>query len=261
MQKAINLYISKKLSYATLLQMIGKAGFDGVIIPYEMIRDYDKEEIDKLLAQNNLQVQMIHCSYNKNDLDAFWDCEGAEGDNLLNDYIKQVEKIKDFAPVDFVIHLVNTPGDRYTRVGENRLKKLVQIAAQNNIRICAENTYSVYNQKMIFENIKSDFFKMCYDLGHEHWLTPDADLSQGLCKKIEQLHLHNNDGVYDWHQPLFEGKMSVEKAAQKIAELKDDIALSLELKFVDDRLSQEFFDEQKASLDKLENMINEYKKR
>ena len=261
MQKAINLYISKKLSYETLLEMIGRADFDSVIIPYEMVRDYSKERIDKILNQNNLQVQMIHCSYNKNDLDAFWDNEGAEGDNLLNDYLNQIEKVKAFAPVDFVVHLVNTPGDRYTKVGENRLKQLVQVAAQNNIRICAENTYSVYNQKMMFENIQSDFFKMCYDLGHEHWLTPDADLSQDLSEQIVQLHLHNNDGVYDWHQPLFEGKMSVEKAVQKIAKLQDDIALSLELKFVDDRLSQEFFDEQKASLDKLEKMINEYKKR
>lgn len=259
MDKGINLYLSKKFDQETLLDMFSKSGFDSVILPFDFVERY-KEKTSEILASKNLKMQMVHCRYDAMKLDRFWE-DDKRGEELFDDYIYQLEIVKNVAPVDFIIHLVNSPGEHYSEIGKDRLKLLVKKAKECNIRLCVENTFSTYQQTKIFEDINDENLKMCYDSGHENWLTPKDDLLSLLGDKVVQLHLHNNDGIYDHHQPIFEGIIDFDKKAKQLANLGRDFGLCAELKFVDDRLSVDFLKGVKSDLEKLEKMIEKYKQK
>ena len=251
--KGINLYISKKFDELTLLDMFSQAGFDSVIIPFDFVDSY-KQKTLSILKKNNLKLQMVHCRYKEEDLDYFWQ-DDLRGQKVFDDYIYQIENIKHLSPVDFIIHLACTKGNHYSKLGQERLQKIITKAKGCGVRVCVENTFSTYQQIKIFENISDENLKMCYDCGHENWLTPEDNLIDIFKEKIVQIHLHNNDGTFDQHQPIFEGKIDVKNKAKQLATIPNKIALCLELKFVDDRLSLEFLKEMKKSLDVLELMM------
>ncbi len=258
MTKGINLYLTKLYNQQTLIPMISKAGFESVIVVYSDIQEVGKENLKNILEQNNLQIAMIHCNYEKPWLDDFW-LEGEGCDKLFNYYLEQIEEIKDFAPVDFVVHLCNS-NVPYTEVGGNRLKALINKAKEYGIRVCVENTFSQSQQIDIFNNIKDKNLTMCYDCGHENWLTKGADYISKIGGYITQTHLHNNYGTFDNHQPLRDGEIDYfDSVAKALATLSQDYNLCLEIKFIDDRFSQQFLNEMKADLDLLANKIDFYK--
>ncbi len=254
MDKGINLYISKVIKPLTLLDMFSQAGFDSVIIPFDFI-DQHKENTINILNEKNLKLQMVHCRYKEEDLDFFWQ-DDSRGQAVFEDYIFQIENIKYLAPVDFIIHLACTKGKHYSKLGQQRLEKIVAKAKECGVRVCVENTFSTHQQTKIFENIDDENLKMCYDCGHENWLTPEDNLIEIFRDKIVQIHLHSNDGTFDKHQPIFEGTIDVKNLAKKLKTIPNKIALCLELKFVEERLSIDFLKEMKKDLDTLESYIN-----
>ncbi len=258
MKKGINLYLTKLYEENTLLEMFSKAGFDSVLLPVEFVEKHGYKTME-ILRNYNLAYQMIHCRYDSDWLDEFW-LEGNEKGNLLYEsYKAQLDSIAHLAPVDFVIHLANTKEVRYTKFGESRLKTLVEKASKLGIRICLENTYSTTQQKAVFDNINSENLVMCYDCGHENWLTPNDDLLEMFKNKITQTHIHNNNGSGDQHQPIEYGTINWEAKAQKLAGLTHDVDLCLEVKFIDDKFSEEYLKKLKGDLDYLESLIIKYK--
>lgn len=254
MNKGINLYLTSKIEEQRLLELFSKAGFDSVIVPFDFVLRH-KENALSLLRDYNLKLQMVHCRYIEKNLNYFW-LDDKRGEEVFLDYLFQIENIQHLSPVDFVIHLAGSKDCIYSKLGEDRLKKLVKKAKECGVRLCVENTFSTSQQVKIFENINDDNLKMCYDLGHENWLTPKDDLIEKLGDKIVQVHLHNNDGTFDWHQPIFEGSAPIVEKMKKLLKFTNNIDLSLELKFIDERLSLNFLKSMNKDLEELKKIMN-----
>lgn len=259
MIKGINLY-SSTMPYKEFLPMLNKAGFDGVLISYPDPKVYDVEDLKAEIKNNGLKIIMIHCRYDESVLDHFWQ-EDKIGDEVESKYINQIKNCQSFAPVDMIFHFNAKKGVRYTEIGKRRIKNILDVANKLGIRVCTENLYSYTMQARLLKDFEKDNLVMCYDCGHENFLTPYANYLTKFRRLIVQTHLHNNDGVKDLHNPINCGNIDYSKIAKKLALCKEDLPLCLEIKGLGENPSQEFLNEQKRSLDVLEDLIYNNKKR
>lgn len=259
MLKGINLYFTDKLPLKERIKMVSKAGFDGVLISYPDPNEIDQNWLKKCLQDNNLKIIMIHSRYDESVLDKFWEC-GEIGDKVEKDYIDQLNNCKDFAPVHMIYHFNASKNVKYTKIGSERISRMLKVANSLGITICSENLYLDDMQTSILEDFRQENMKMCYDCGHENFLTPKANILERFGDDIVETHLHDNHGLTDEHKPIGEGNIDYDKIAQKLSKLSETLPLCLEIKRIDDRLSLDFLKAQKASLDELEKKINSYRK-
>ncbi len=100
-----------------------------------------------------------------------------------------------------------------------------------NVKIHLENAFEPDPEifKKILENSPNNV-SLCLDIGHafvysnrslEEWI----DL---LAPFISEVHIHNNDGRKDLHQPLSEGKIDVKKILSLIEKNVNDYVITLE---------------------------------
>ncbi len=69
----------------------------------------------------------------------------------------------------------------------------------------------------IFKNVQSDKLGFCFDSGHWNVFTPKADLLSLYGHKLKAVHLHDNDGIDDWHALPFSGRIDWNDIAAKLA--------------------------------------------
>ena len=259
MTKGINLYFSEKFPLTSRIEAIKEAGFDGVLISYPDPEKIDQNWLKDTLKANNLKIIMIHSRYDDSVLDKFWE-EGEIGDRVEADYIKQIQNCKSFAPVDLVFHFIASKNAKYTEIGKKRISRMLKVANDLGVRICSENLYLADVQNSIMKDFASQNMRMCYDCGHENFLTPDAKYLDTWGQYITETHLHNNDGVTDQHKPIYDGSIDYNLIAKKFAKIDESMPLCLEVKIKDDTLSLDFLKAQKKSLDVLEAKVLEYRK-
>ena len=58
---------------------------------------------------------------------------------------------------------------------------------------------------------------MCYDSGHENFLTPHANFLQKHGDRLMCVHLHDNNGLTDQHKIPFTGSVNWEYVALSLA--------------------------------------------
>ena len=98
--------------------------------------------------------------------------------------------------------------------------------------------------KMI-ERIENPNIRLCFDVGHAACIS-DVDVFewlQVLAPYLGHIHIHNNDGTHDWHKPVFDGKVDMEKFLDKVIELcAPDTTITIEsleglssMKWLEDR--------------------------
>jgi sugar phosphate isomerase/epimerase len=75
--------------------------------------------------------------------------------------------------------------------------------------IALENLRKPEYLDFLFDNIKSDKLKFCYDSGHNNCFTPEIDCLGKYGDKLIALHLHDNDGTCDQHLLPFNGTMEI----------------------------------------------------
>ena len=259
MLKGINLYFSEKMPLEKRIKLVKDAGFDGVLMSYPDPEETDQKWLKKTLDGCGLKVLMIHARYDEKTLDKFWE-KGEIGDMVEADYARQIANCKFFAPVDMVFHFGASKNSKFTKIGKERISRLLQIAKGKDIRVCSENLYLDDMQNEILRSFGQKNIKMCYDCGHENFLTPNAKFLENFGEYVVQTHLHNNNGQLDQHKPLDEGIIDYDIIAKRLAKLDKIPPLCLEVRKNDNRRVANFLREQKESLDKLEAKILEYKK-
>jgi len=129
---------------------------------------------------------------------------------------------------------------------KENLRRLGEHAAKLNIDVAVENIgkgeYALFNQEEfveLFDEIET--IKALVDVGHAHmngWDVP-AVIRQ-LGSRIAAVHLHDNDGVNDLHQPIGHGTIrweliwdamnSLEHSYRPIIEYSEGVSLELMLK-------------------------------
>jgi sugar phosphate isomerase/epimerase len=125
-----------------------------------------------------------------------------------------------------VSHFVWNPfirGDWLIRWQEAEVKfwePYVNRAAEEGIVLVGENTSEPRPDyiKAIVDKIDSDHFKFVLDVGHAHLFSesPLADWITTFGDDLAYMHLHNNDGITDQHNPLHKGTIDFDAIFQTL---------------------------------------------
>lgn len=91
------------------------------------------------------------------------------------------------------------------------------------LKIVIENVMDdePYMLAKMMERIKNPNIRLCLDVGHAACVgsTPADEWLEVMAPYLEHLHIHNNDGTHDWHKPVFDGIVDMEKFLDKAIEL------------------------------------------
>lgn len=252
---SINLYCNKEIDSKFKIDKIKALGFDefftGVYDDIETMTA--KEQID--YAQSiGLKCTMLHCSYTETDLNDFW-LNTELGESVYENYAEQIKKHKGYCD-NFVVHLNGSYESTTTEIGLARIRKLLDICEQCNTNLCIENLYSKDEIPYIFKNIKHPRLKICFDVGHKNFLTPDFDVIKDFGEFITVLHIHDNHGKTDEHLVCGEGTIDWDDFAKNITKLPH-IVLAAEVKSKPYNKDTIIEDQAKA-FKKLNHLISKY---
>lgn len=254
MNKSINLYCNSEISTEEKIKAFKAVGYDdfytGMYDRKETMAVKEQLEFAKRLG---MLGNMMHCSYYEPDLNYFWeDCE--IGEKVCDSYIQQIESCEGICK-NFVVHLNGAKGSKQTVIGLNRILRILKACEKFDTNLCIENLYSEYEIPYIFKNISHKNLKICYDIGHVNFLTPDFKICEQFGQYITVLHIHENNGIKDEHKPLTVGGKIFKKLANELAYLDKNVTLAAEIKVT----KEEFYSAIKQSLDSfncLERVVN-----
>ena len=134
----------------------------------------------------------------------------------------------------------------YDRAIES-INELARASEKQNVMLALENAPNGTDQgvlidpetmKACLDSIDSRMVGILLDLGHAHThgLDPLAFLRL-LSPHICALHIHNNDGRNDSHNPLYEGKMNYPSLLNGIAAIPDHYPIQIEMHKMEDLIS------------------------
>ena len=198
-------------------KMIKTAGFDGILLWWSddfIELDGDKSLHPEMARRNGLFIENIHTPIPRNN--CLWE-DGIEGEafeKILSGCINDCQK---FEIPTAVVHLTyGTDPPSISRIGPDRIKRLVELAEQKNVNLAIENLRQSDGLAMVFSGIQSDRLGFCYDSGHENCFTKGTDFLSQYGSKLMALHLHDNDGTDDQHWIPGEGSINWRILMKKI---------------------------------------------
>jgi len=145
----------------------------------------------------------------------------SEEENRLDHYVKLLENRIEFCSVvggDSVV--IHPPTDDWgSRPLEWKLDRSLSVfesvkpmCEDLGIALAVENCYP-YDEKVLehyFERYSPEFVGFCFDSGHAH-LNKNLDGLMRFSDRLKALHLHDNKGKEDDHQPPFWGSIDWER--------------------------------------------------
>lgn len=232
---------------------IKDAGFDGVFLQwYNKDWEFSQQEQLNLCRELGLEVVFVHLGYKHiNDI---W-LEGEDGDNVMKEYLKDLEVCKTNNIKMVVMHLTSkSVAPKPSLVGIERLQKIVDYAEKLGIKIAFENTKIWGYLEYVFGHIKNDNMGICFDAGHYHCHFDDKFSWDMFNGKIFALHLHDNDKSEDQHLLPFDGTMDWQNVAQKLKQANYSGPITLESCYRNDYLKMPVEDFYKLSYQKAKNL-------
>ena len=236
---------------------IKQAGFKNVFIQwYNGILEFPQEELLDYIKKQNLNVIFAHLGYK--NMNSIWE-DNELGESLINDYIEDIRVCKQNGINLVVMHLCcGTEVTMYNEIGLNRLKKIVEYAKKENVKIAFENTKLKGYLEYVLENIKDDNVGLCYDAGHVHvHFNDEFDISFAK-DRIFAVHLHDNDTTKDQHKIPFDGTIDWNSVIKKLKDNGYNGPITLELiysKHYSDQNINDFFDKGYKVGEKISNMF------
>lgn len=116
-------------------------------------------------------------------------------------------------------------------------KEYIKSFEDADITATLENTYESNPELLtrIIDEVNSPYLKLCLDIGHinvysdipvDGWITKSAN-------RLHHMHLHNNSGMQDDHNPFHKGTLDISKIVETLIQEKLSPDLSLEIFDVD----------------------------
>ena len=124
-----------------------------------------------------------------------------------------------------VVHLFG----EYSKVGEERLKRLLDYCESVNVPLAIENINAPKLFKAVFDHLSHPYLKICYDSGHNNVFDKETDYLTLYKDKIICLHLHDNNGKADEHTLNKFGTIDWDEIAKRLAALPEEISLDYEM--------------------------------
>lgn len=256
MKKSINLYFNNEVDSKKKLDAIKFLGYDefytGIYDKPETLNFKDQIQYAKTLG---LKCSMVHCSYYEPNLNNFW-LDNEIGNQVFESYFQQIKLCNGVAK-DFVVHLNGSKQSIVSEIGLKRIKALLIECEKYDINLCIENLYSEKEIPYIFKNITHKNLKICYDIGHRNFLTPNFDVMKDYSEFVTVLHLHDNDGLKDLHNIVGTGTIDWQYFAKQIAG-RDDLVLCSEVKQHENINFVNFLEKNYNALTVLDNLISKY---
>lgn len=232
MKKSINIYCNSCLSSIEKIKKIKDAGFDefftGISTHNETLSHIEQIKFAQSIG---LPCTMVHCQYSNLTLHEFWK-KSWLGKKVFNDFLKQIRSCKGLTK-NFAIHLNSYEPFVGTKLGLTRIKKLLKLCNKLDINLCVENLNTPDSIRYIFSNLNHPKLRICYDIGHQNFATPNFDIVKEFGNYIEVLHIHDNNGISDEHKPLKKGSTVYNRFAANLKLLKPEIVLTNEVKHLE----------------------------
>lgn len=211
------------------------------------LKDKDIQEIKEKLKSRKLKSSVHSPIYDINIGSLNQKMRQASVESIL----ESLEFAKKIDAEVLVIHGGNLPGDFPTsflpgarEMLISSLKKLVEKAKEKRIVIGLENTPKGRNHQLvkrkeehlsIIEKVNSSDLKVVLDTGHANvYGLPLEDYLKSVSKYLCEIHLHNNDGKKDFHQPLTRGEIDISNLLDLAKELELSVPIILEMDSVED---------------------------
>ena len=167
--------------------------------------------------------------------------EGVDGEDFQNMLISCVEDCHTHSISTMVIHLTSFMENvEVTDVGLERIKKIVEVAEQKEIKLAFENLTTLEHLDAVFEKFSSPYVGFCYDSGHENCFAQGRDFLTKYGNKLVALHLHDNDGTCDQHLFPFSGTVNWKHIMDQINKLNyhGPLGFEFDAQFID--ISKEY---------------------
>lgn len=237
---------------------IAKAGFKKVFMSFQnehLGGGYRKYL--KLIRDAGLEVNFVHLGYRVNSgIATIWE-EGEAGDELVRDYLKDLEIVAKDGIKMVCMHVTKSnKKSPMSEIGLSRWRKIVKKAEELGIVVTLENTVWKGYLEFILDNIKSDNLAVCYDSGHAYFHFQDDYNFDKFKGKIACLHLHDNDGTADQHLLPMDGSIDWNGLLQKLKKTNfcgDFTSEAVRHENYKNLTPLQFFKEQKNRLEKLQD--------
>ena len=108
------------------------------------------------------------------------------------------------------------------------LDVLEPFCRERGIRIAVENGSFEAIEQVLLE-YGADYVGLCYDSGHGNIDGPGLNGLEALKNRLISVHLHDNDGTSDQHNPLFSGTVDWPRLARVIADSAYTKCVSMEV--------------------------------
>lgn len=214
------------------MRLIKEAGFKGVMLLWADYFDKDYKQFPEYAANAGLYIENAHAPYmNANSL---WE-DSISGQEVCNELISCVVDCAAYGIPTLVMHPENKNGTLTVElpsnfiIGLDRIKRIIDMADRLNVNIAIENMSRFEYLECIFQNIHSKRLGLCFDSGHCNVFTPEQDLLTQYGDKLMALHLHDNDGIDDWHSLPFSGNIRWNTISEKLKSLPFQGAIALEI--------------------------------
>lgn len=208
----INLYAIAGLTEEEYIREAASLGFNTA---FSGVRAPELQaKIGDLLVKYGMEYENLHAPFGHiNDI---W----LEDDNgMLNELLNCIDNcVLCGAPIA-VVHL--SAGNRapsITDIGRERFARLVDYAAEKNVKIAFENQRKLANIAWAFEAFPGDNVGFCWDCGHEFCFTPGRHYMPLFGNRLICTHIHDNTAVYneDSHFLPFDGVCDFDYVADAI---------------------------------------------
>lgn len=231
MLKLINLTFEQ---CKTELSKFKNAGFDGVDLAlYDgVMNDGWEKRIDEtaqLLENNNMVCAQVHLPF----YDLFDSSE--KYNEKTESQIKNSFKAMSILGAKWgALHPQSSTGfgyDRNRSMHDNieKIKGYLEEAVKYNTGIAVENIpvfpdcpqYKFFTANSddhieLVDSLDSDFVKICWDFGHSNLMNYNiTEILKKLGDRIKILHIHNNNGICDWHVTPSIGTIKWDDIAKK----------------------------------------------
>jgi len=205
-------------------RLIKDAGFDAVSIYWGDENKYEQLEAAK---EYGLAIDNIH-SQNDN-ANAIWQ-DGTDGEERQNVLLSCVEDCAFHNISTVVIHLTGFPPyPPVSELGLKRIKEIVCLAEQKNVKLAFENLWTFEHLDTLFEQFPSPNVGFCYDIGHEN-LNLHRNCLESYGDKIFALHINDNFGDgYDAHVLPFDGTINWNEKMRQLNQCKNIDFFTLEI--------------------------------
>lgn len=227
MKKGISLYFGYATDKEERFKLISGAGFDCIMTNFDERFDGQNgtmEEQLRFMKKYNLKPASLHSRYSARELPEFWK-KGEIGDKLEANLMEDIRNASKYGFCAVVVHMFG----KYSKVGEERIKRLLSYCEKMKVPFAIENIDDPALFKTIFEKIDHPYLKICYDSGHNNYVDKETDYLTLYRDKIVCLHLHDNNGIDDEHTLNRFGTINWDEIARKLALLPNKVSIDYEM--------------------------------